>query len=131
MPAKRHPEDFLEGKKEDARYVSEASILHTREVAGGSWVEVIHIFRSDVADQNVTARAGLLSSFHVCSVMAFPIPSHLPKKQPTDISSAILNKVSGADSKSLNAALAGSWITDLDESIRAAKVRPCLNLRSL
>jgi len=55
--------------------------------------------------------------------MAFPIPSHLPKKQPTDVSSAILTKISNADSKSLNAALTESWITDLDESIRAAKVR--------
>ncbi|KAF9649243.1 hypothetical protein BDM02DRAFT_3166994 [Thelephora ganbajun] len=53
--------------------------------------------------------------------MAFPIPSHLPKKQPTDVSSAILSRISNADSRSLNAALAESWITDLDESIRAAK----------
>lgn len=54
--------------------------------------------------------------------MAFPIPPHLPKKQPTDVSSAILGRISDADSRSLNAALAESWITDLDESIRAAKV---------
>jgi len=66
---------------------------------------------------------------HVCCGMAFPIPSHLPKKQPTDVSSAILARISDASSKSLNATLTESWITDLDESIRAAKVSPCLCLR--
>lgn len=55
--------------------------------------------------------------------MAFPVPTHLPKKQPTDVSSAILGRIADADAKSLNAALAQSWITDLDDSIRAAKVR--------
>lgn len=60
--------------------------------------------------------------------MAFPIPSHLPKKQPTDVSSAILTKISDADSKSLNATLTESWITDLDESIRAAKVSEPLSM---
>lgn len=60
--------------------------------------------------------------------MAFPIPPHLPKKQPTDVSSAILSRISDADSKSLNAALAEAWITDLDESIRAAKVSFWSNL---
>ena len=68
---------------------------------------------------------------HVCCRMAFPVPPHLPKKEPTDVSSAILGRISDADSKSLNAALAGSWITDLDESIRAAKVCSCLRLRLL
>jgi hypothetical protein len=67
-----------------------------------------------------------LSFRHVCCGMAFPIPPHLPKKQPTDVSSAILGRISDADSKSLNAALAESWITELDESIRAAKVGLCL-----
>ena len=55
--------------------------------------------------------------------MAFPVPIHLQKKQPTDVSSAILGRIADADAKSLNAALAQSWITDLDDSIRAAKVR--------
>lgn len=70
------------------------------------------------------------SSRHVCCGMAFPIPPHLPKKQPANVSSAILNRISDADSKSLNAALAKSWITDLDDSIRAAKVSLCLSFRS-
>ena len=60
--------------------------------------------------------------------MAFPIPSHLPKKQPTDVSSAILTRISDTDSKSLNATLTESWITDLDESIRAAKVSEPLSM---
>ena len=63
--------------------------------------------------------------------MAFPIPSHLPKKQPTDVSSAILGRISDADSKSLSAALAESWIADLNESIRVAKVHLCLTLRAI
>jgi len=67
-------------------------------------------------------RSSSLSSRHVYCGMAFPVPLHLPKKQPTDVSSAILNRISDADSKALNATLAQSWITDLDQSIRAAKV---------
>lgn len=73
---------------------------------------------SEVADLNVTPLPR-----HVCGRMAFPIPSHLSKKQPTDVSSAVLGRISDADSKSLSAALAEVWIADLDESIRAAKVR--------
>ena len=72
-----------------------------------------------------------LSFRHVCCAMAFPIPSHLPKKQPTDVSSAILTRISDADSKSLNSTLTESWITDLDESIRAAKVSPLSILPSV
>lgn len=68
-------------------------------------------------------RSSALSCRHVCG-MAFPVPLHLPKKQPTDVSSAILNRISDADSKALNATLAQSWIADLDQSIRAAKVSP-------
>ena len=88
-------------------------------------VEVIHGPGSDVADPIV-----ILSDLHVYCGMAFPVPLHVPKKQPTDVSSAILNRISDADSKSLNAALAHSWIVDLDQSILAAKVSLCPNLRS-
>jgi hypothetical protein len=69
-----------------------------------------------------------LSSLHVGCRMAFPVPSHLRKKQPTDVSSAILGRISDADSKSLSSALAETWITDLDESIGAAKVGFSVNL---
>ena len=68
---------------------------------------------------------------HVCCPMAFPIPSHLPKKQPTDVSSAILGRISDAGPNSLSAALAEVWITELDESIRAAKVGLSIRLSFL
>ncbi|THH14983.1 hypothetical protein EW146_g5425 [Bondarzewia mesenterica] len=56
--------------------------------------------------------------------MAFPVPSHLPRKGiPYDISSQILSKVSSATSKSLNADLASSWIGELDETILQTKSR--------
>ena len=89
----------------------------------GREAEGVHGAGSGVADRNVT------SFRHVYCGMAFPIPSHLPKKQATDVSSAILGRISDTDSRSLNAALTETWITDLDESIRAAKVSPCLGLR--
>ncbi|KAF9454310.1 hypothetical protein P691DRAFT_717761 [Macrolepiota fuliginosa MF-IS2] len=53
--------------------------------------------------------------------MAFPIPSHLPRKQ--DVSSKILNKIDSATYKSLNAALTSTWLNELDETIQATKTR--------
>ncbi|KAA1470237.1 hypothetical protein DENSPDRAFT_817768 [Dentipellis sp. KUC8613] len=56
--------------------------------------------------------------------MAFPIPSHLPRKGvPQDISSQILSRVSSASAKSLNAELASSWLGELDETILQTKTR--------
>lgn len=52
--------------------------------------------------------------------MAFPIPSHLPRKQ--DVSSRILNKIGEATNQTLNAAIARSWVEELDETIRQTKV---------
>ena len=55
--------------------------------------------------------------------MAFPIPSHLPRRGvPQDISSQILAKVSSATTKTLTADLATSWIAELDETILQTKV---------
>ena len=82
-------------------------------------------------DRMLPTRSSFLSSLHVYCGMAFPVPLHLPKKQPSDVSSAILNRISDADPKTLSAALAQSWIADLEQSIRAAKVSPCSTLRSL
>lgn len=59
----------------------------------------------------------------LCISMAFPIPSHLPrKKDPQDVSTKILTKISEADAKSLNAALASSWSLELDETLTQTKV---------
>lgn len=52
--------------------------------------------------------------------MAFPVPSHLPRKQ--DVSSKILNKIGEATNGTLNAALAKTWLDELDETIRQTKV---------
>jgi hypothetical protein len=55
--------------------------------------------------------------------MAFPIPSHLPRRpNPHDVSSNILSKIDDATSHTLNASLASSWLTELEDSIRAIKV---------
>ncbi|KAJ7782061.1 hypothetical protein DFH07DRAFT_792440 [Mycena maculata] len=54
--------------------------------------------------------------------MAFPIPSHLPRRpNPQDVSSEILTKIDRATSKTLNASLATSWLAELDETIQATK----------
>ena len=56
--------------------------------------------------------------------MAFVVPEHLPRR-PTavDVSSQILYKIDSATKDTLNAALAQSWIRELDESIEKTKVR--------
>ncbi|EAU90496.1 hypothetical protein CC1G_00880 [Coprinopsis cinerea okayama7 len=56
--------------------------------------------------------------------MAFEIPQHLPRKAlPQDVSSKILNRIDQALVKDLDANLANSWVTELDESISATKTR--------
>jgi len=55
--------------------------------------------------------------------MAFPVPSHLPRKSPPqDVSSRILSQIAEANSKTLNAELALSWIHELDKTISESKV---------
>ena len=53
--------------------------------------------------------------------MSFPIPSHLPRQ--IDMSSQILSKLDSVTFQSLDSAVASSWLVELDESIRATKVR--------
>ncbi|KAH6915936.1 hypothetical protein BKA70DRAFT_1368249 [Coprinopsis sp. MPI-PUGE-AT-0042] len=56
--------------------------------------------------------------------MAFEIPSHLPRRAlPEDVSSKILNRIDSAFVKDLDAKLADSWVSELDESIAATKTR--------
>ncbi|KAG6850756.1 hypothetical protein H0H93_008794, partial [Arthromyces matolae] len=56
--------------------------------------------------------------------MAFPIPDHLPRRATAqDVSSRILSKIDAATNKTLNAALATSWVTELDETITSTKTR--------
>ncbi|KAH9951200.1 Centromere/kinetochore Zw10-domain-containing protein [Amylocystis lapponica] len=56
--------------------------------------------------------------------MAFPVPSHLPrKKDPQDVSTRILTKISEATSNSLNTQLASSWIAELDDAITQTKAQ--------
>lgn len=56
--------------------------------------------------------------------MAFPLPSHLPrKKDARDVSTQILTKISETPSKSLNAQLASAWVAELDDTIKSTKVR--------
>ncbi|TCD71745.1 hypothetical protein EIP91_005511 [Steccherinum ochraceum] len=55
--------------------------------------------------------------------MAFPVPSHLPRKKDADVSTALLTKMSDATAKSLTFELASSWVTELDDAIRQTKRR--------
>lgn len=56
--------------------------------------------------------------------MAFPLPSHLPrKKDARDVSTQVLTKISETPSKALNAQLASSWVEELNETIQYTKVR--------
>jgi hypothetical protein len=60
------------------------------------------------------------------SSMAFPLPAHLPrKKQPQDVSSALLSTISETSVKTLNSDLAASWVAELDQSIQLSQV--CLH----
>ncbi|EKM81727.1 hypothetical protein AGABI1DRAFT_70128, partial [Agaricus bisporus var. burnettii JB137-S8] len=53
--------------------------------------------------------------------MAFPIPSHLPRKQ--DVSSKILNTIDSATYRTLNSSLTSTWLNELDDTIQATKTR--------
>ncbi|KAJ7917487.1 hypothetical protein B0H13DRAFT_2231393 [Mycena leptocephala] len=54
--------------------------------------------------------------------MAFPIPSHLPRRpNPQDVSSEILMKIGQATNQTLTASLATSWLAQLEDTIQATK----------
>ncbi|KNZ75119.1 Centromere/kinetochore protein zw10 like protein [Termitomyces sp. J132] len=56
--------------------------------------------------------------------MAFPIPAHLPRRSaPQDVTTQILSKLDAATNKTLNAELARSWVSELDETITLTKTR--------
>ncbi|KAI0333860.1 hypothetical protein GY45DRAFT_188370 [Cubamyces sp. BRFM 1775] len=56
--------------------------------------------------------------------MAFPIPSHLPrKKDARDVSTQILTKISETSLKELTAEKASAWIVELDDTIKSTKDR--------
>ncbi|KAK1221072.1 ribosome biogenesis protein ytm1 [Marasmius sp. AFHP31] len=56
--------------------------------------------------------------------MAFPVPAHLPRRpEPQDVTSKILSRMDEATNKTLNAALAKSWLHELDETIQDTKQR--------
>lgn len=57
------------------------------------------------------------------AVMAFPVPSHLPRRaNPQDVTSKILSTMDEATNKSLTASLAKSWLEELDTTIHSTKV---------
>lgn len=60
--------------------------------------------------------------------MAFPLPSHLPRK--VDVSSQILSKLDSATWQTLNSSVASSWCEELDECINQAKRRIHDRIRS-
>ena len=65
-------------------------------------------------------------------MLAFPVPSHLPRKAASqDISSRTLSKISSSTAETLNADLAASWVAELDEAILESKVHPMSELYTL
>ncbi|KAJ8095228.1 ribosome biogenesis protein ytm1 [Marasmius tenuissimus] len=64
------------------------------------------------------------SSTRFPATMAFPVPTHLPRRpEPQDVTSKILSRMDEATNKTLNAALAKSWLHELDETIQDTKQR--------
>ncbi|KAF6761606.1 hypothetical protein DFP72DRAFT_626225 [Ephemerocybe angulata] len=56
--------------------------------------------------------------------MAFPVPSHLPRKPANnDVTSKILSSIDSASMKTINSSMATSWIAELDESIHSTKAQ--------
>ena len=55
--------------------------------------------------------------------MAFPVPSHLPRKRDNDVSTKLLSKMSETSSKSLTYEAASAWVIELDGAIQETKVR--------
>ncbi|KAH9893391.1 hypothetical protein C8Q73DRAFT_746134 [Cubamyces lactineus] len=56
--------------------------------------------------------------------MAFPIPSHLPrKKDARDVSTQILTKISETTLKELTSEKASGWVAELEDTIRSTKNR--------
>ncbi|KAI0792011.1 hypothetical protein C8Q75DRAFT_714752 [Abortiporus biennis] len=53
--------------------------------------------------------------------MAFPIPSHLPRRHESDVSTRLLSQMSDTTSKELTYDLAASWVVQLDEAIQQTK----------
>ena len=51
-----------------------------------------------------------------------PIPDHLKRPVPVDVSSQILTKVSETPQKSLSAETAGAWVAELESCIHQTKV---------
>ncbi|KAI0339634.1 hypothetical protein BDW22DRAFT_1361209 [Trametopsis cervina] len=53
--------------------------------------------------------------------MAFPIPSHLPRKKNQDVSTKLLSEISETTFKSLSQEVASKWIAELDVAIHQTK----------
>lgn len=57
------------------------------------------------------------------TAMAFPIPTHLPRRSDSSSSLSVINKLESATHKTLTATLAGSWTRELENDITTTKVR--------
>ncbi|GJE98094.1 hypothetical protein PsYK624_143160 [Phanerochaete sordida] len=55
--------------------------------------------------------------------MAFPIPTHLPRKKDLDVSTTVLSKMSETSLKALTHDAASAWVAELDVAIRETKAR--------
>ncbi|KAI0091457.1 Centromere/kinetochore Zw10-domain-containing protein [Irpex rosettiformis] len=53
--------------------------------------------------------------------MAFPVPSHLPRKKNQDVSTKLLSEISETTFKSLSQEVASKWVAELDVAIRQTK----------
>lgn len=57
------------------------------------------------------------------TMMAFPVPSHLPRKKNQDVSTKLLTEISETNFKSLSQEVASKWVAELNVAIRQTKVR--------
>ena len=55
--------------------------------------------------------------------MAFPIPSHLPRKNDQDVPTKLLSKMAETPFRAITHEMASSWVVELDVAIHQTKVR--------
>ncbi|KAI0758621.1 Centromere/kinetochore Zw10-domain-containing protein [Irpex lacteus] len=53
--------------------------------------------------------------------MAFPVPSHLPRRKNQDVSTKLLTEISETNFKSLSQEVASKWVAELNVAIRQTK----------
>ena len=65
----------------------------------------------------------LLETATCRTLMAFPVPEHLPRKPiPSDVSSQVLERISETSNRDLTSELVTGWISELQLGIEQTEV---------